>query len=478
MSVVLGSGRISRDHRYLLAAAILLLAVSVMVVVLLGRWNTSSVPVEADRTAEVHEHPSQRVTGETSGLGTVEPALSGAQPRASRGGARVAHPAVRWEDGVPVEGAEIHVFVPDPAYQGLFNIKPRSWVSIGVKTDAVGGYRLPRQDICPLRLGASLDGEGWAEEWDRPVPKWETAPDQMRRDLVMRAVRVIEGTVVDPEGRGVAGATVSAAITWTLDEERIHGSTKEERTSVWWESVFRAWAHQTTSDDDGSFRLSSLVEEDWTLVAEADGYSYGLTEVSSGGLSVRDVRVVLADPECWTVRVTDDLGLAVSDAVVTVWPDMTATDRRQEVATDQGGLARVCEVEPQDANVQGDAADLVPSMAKNTEGETFFDLQLERAMDLVGTLVLPVAREEHCMFAHFSGRMMFPTEFTTDSDGRFEVRQVPPGAAPASISCKTGHLRLDVDGRPGEVRDLGLLTLITWKGAGRGHDLWGPAVMD
>jgi len=398
-------------------------------------------------------------------------------PARRRRGPCVAHGVVSWEDGELVEGAEIHVFVPDPAFKSVWGFKPRSWVPTGIATDDSGEYRLPRQETCPLRLGASFDGHGWAEEWDRPVTKRDTPPYEMRRDLTMRAAKEIVGRVVNPDDEPVEGATVSASIAWTQDRDMIYRTTREERTPRFWETALRGWAHQTATDEDGAFRFEALELEDWKLLAEADGYSQGMIEIAREELGVESVVIAMNDPECWVVRVVDEHDVPVEGARLTISPSIAATDRRQERVSDPSGRVEICEVDPHGAGILGVADGMTREWVTNVTGQQEYELMLYHAATLVGTVQPPPLTDRSCMFAHPDGRSVGPMMFWPDENGRFEVDHVSTVKASASISCEGGHHRFQIEAEAGEEYDIGLVVLKPFSGKGPRPDLWAPGAM-
>ena len=146
-------------------------------------------------------------------------------------------------------------------------------------------------------------------------------PGTGRYDLgvfVLSLGEEIQGIVVDPVGRPVAGANVSS-------RQRSHDMPSQVRTA--------------TADDDGRFRLTGLLPAPATLTATADGYPPSVVE------SVRPdtdelVHVELVEGAVLTGRVLDPEGKTVAGVEVVLYP-RTAKSSRPTSVLPGGNLFQV-----------------------------------------------------------------------------------------------------------------------------------------
>lgn len=119
----------------------------------------------------------------------------------------------------------------------------------------------------------------------------------------------IQGVVVDPAGRPVAGAKVSS-------RQRRHNKPSQVRTA--------------TADDDGRFRLSGLLPAPATLTATAGEYPPSVVESvrpSAGEL----VRMELVEGAVLSGRVLDPAGEMVAGVQVVLHPRSEKSSRPTEL---------------------------------------------------------------------------------------------------------------------------------------------------
>lgn len=373
----------------------------------------------------------------------------------------ISHGTVRWEDGDAVGGAEIYIYQSLLA-QKVMGTAPHVWAPTGLHTDPDGGFRLPETEVCPLRLAASLDGEGWAEEVQAPVDRDEVPPYEIRRDLTMIPAIPVTGRVVDGDGAPIADALVSATRTYVAEEQWMDEDHEGARRSPeFWDLVSRWWAYRTLTDSTGRFSLT-LTSDEWTLLAEAEGYPNGVEKVDNSDRHGAPVEIVLAMDSCWTIQVVDEGGVGLPDCEVTVGPQQSTNYNRQSRMTDEEGSLEVCDVHPHSARVFATAEGKVDDWIVNESGENPLLLTLGEGATLVGTLLPPATDEEACIVVGmgFVGTGGLPTSmrFSTDEQGRFEVGGVPPGQVSLQIACKgflPAQTRAEIE--PGARVDLGEL---------------------
>ncbi len=111
----------------------------------------------------------------------------------------------------------------------------------------------------------------------------EVDEDMRTQDLVLRPALTITGRVVDPEGKGIANARMTAML----------------RGPRWGSSIGR---NQPTADKDGRFEIRALpTENSYSLTARAEGYGENRTEEINANdavdnkLDMGDVTLAVAD---------------------------------------------------------------------------------------------------------------------------------------------------------------------------------------
>ena len=448
-----------RNNNKLVYLVIGLIPVAVAVICFLNIESvsdrTSSVATEGPIAAQSHARQFSSADGTRDSNSTATtPAEIPTRP------ACVSHGTVRWEDGEPVVGAEIQIFQTLQS-EKVMDSSPHVWVPTGQSTDSRGYYRLPEQEICPLRLAASLDDEGWAEETQAPVDSGTILPFEIQRDLVMHAALSVRGRCEDESGTPIAGARISATSTFLAsgDWGRIPRS---ERSPNYKDFVSRWWAHQAYSDESGEFRFPALSADDWTLLIEADGYENARTTTDNSDENGPPLIVVLRELTCWIVNVVDEEGTAVHGSRVEVGDPNLSVHRLEKLVTDESGRVEVCESAAEGAWIIARADSLVTEWLFNESGDRDVTVTLGKGVRLTGTLLPPVTDGEPCIVSGtgFVGNVKavnMPT-FFTDEHGRFDIDSVPPGAVDLRLLCSGFHpAETNVDLEPGSTVDLGTL---------------------
>ncbi len=154
--------------------------------------------------------------------------------------------------------------------------------------------------------------------------------------IVMQAERVITGRVVDSDGNGVGGASISVT---TVPNERRDGSLTEQIDTV-------------LARSDGSFRVGGLGDETVLLRPVADGFVGDASQVTAGAT---DVRLAMESALVPLVTVLTEDGRAVAGASVSVYrvlapdADAIASFPREPVfsgETDSNGQLRLQSLRP------------------------------------------------------------------------------------------------------------------------------------
>jgi hypothetical protein len=172
-------------------------------------------------------------------------------------------------EGNVVNGAAVRLVSPSPPYV----------VYRDARTDAQGTFSFVRVGPWRARVVADHDPDGVVSSAEVRVAQGETR----EMTLVLSAAGAVRGTVVDGEGRPVAGAALSVeGVPWIVPG--------------------------ATSDDAGAFRMATVPREAASLVAVARGYRTGRVELGARQddteLVVR-IRLTAAGPVDGEVRDAD-----------------------------------------------------------------------------------------------------------------------------------------------------------------------------
>ncbi len=221
-------------------------------------------------------------------------------------------------DGAPVAGALIRLF-RRPVERRLPEVAGLSFMehpAVTTASSAHGEFVLPRVALGEYRLSISHREFAEMQETITSVP-----PGTGQYDLgvfVLSRGEEIQGVVVDPAGRPVAGAKVSS-------RQMPHNMLSQVRTSV--------------TDNEGRFRLTGLLPVPTALTATADDYPPFVVE------SVRPdteelVRMELVEGAVLAGRVVDPLGKTIAGVEVVLFR-RTAKSRRPTSVLPGEGLFQV-----------------------------------------------------------------------------------------------------------------------------------------
>lgn len=177
--------------------------------------------------------------------------------------------------GSPVEGASVRASPRRPGGRiPAGDLSPPmpdfGGESPSTRTDPEGSYRIP--GIPPGTLSVTVEAEGFQQENRGDVAVLEGA--STRADFSLEPGHLLAGVVLDPAGKPVQGATVSAR---AADGERAPGVPRPRGASA-------------ITDGAGAFRITTLPPGLWNLTVSATGLpSRTLQGVASGtgGLEVR-----------------------------------------------------------------------------------------------------------------------------------------------------------------------------------------------
>jgi len=155
---------------------------------------------------------------------------------------------VRTEDGTPIEAFELHSlleagpsFLPGQMHKETFE-------------DPQGAFVLRDLEPGRWRVDASADGFGPMEPVVVALPRADTTPIE----LVLAPAATASGTVLDPDGRAIAGALVRPHAETVERIQQLRGNVKSPE------------AHSAA---DGTFLLSGLAAGPNTLVAFHEGFA-------------------------------------------------------------------------------------------------------------------------------------------------------------------------------------------------------------
>lgn len=287
----------------------------------------------------------------------------------------------------------------------------------------------------PAARTGTLEVRDASDERGRPLPVGVASVDGVRPGTVVEVrlprERTIEGRVVGPDGRGVAGVRVVAV-----------AATGPE--AGWWTASPWMWSivDGVRSDGDGRFRVGRL-GDGAHLVAALPTEAWAPTGPVPADTGARDVVLRLRAADVATVTVRDADGRPVEGAtVVAADVDETMRDdvlpellRRDDVGpsatTDAAGVARLGGLDAARGYLLGvrppaTRPELVPHVdARWRPGATAVALApgLEVAGMVVGAAGTPVAGVDvTCVDALGVARRQ-----TTRGDGAFRFRGLSPG---------------------------------------------------
>ncbi|HVG94850.1 MAG TPA: carboxypeptidase regulatory-like domain-containing protein [Planctomycetota bacterium] len=235
------------------ASAALLLGILVLALgaLLWGRNSgPAASPTEPGPAYREREPPASALSARTP----VAPATQRADGSAGEETRRIEVSVVAAEDGHPIEGADVSVLAVGRADDGPLPTLS-AVVLAAARTDASG---LARLEVIggagPRRLLATAAGRASAEG------PWDTQPEATLR---LEPGRTIEGLVVDPADRPVAGIRVRARAVEVpeVDDDLVAATA----SSAW---------RTTSTDAEGRFRLEGLWSGTYAVMAYGDGWRF------------------------------------------------------------------------------------------------------------------------------------------------------------------------------------------------------------
>lgn len=396
-----------------------------------------------------------RLFAEKTGHAPTSVDLPRLQPHQTVTGVRVvlqdgrsAHGRVVTAEDEPVAGAEVRLMpgLRENSLVERFFQRQRVLGRDPSLSDAEGIFRFEHlaEGIYNLRVEAS--GFAAAEVPGLEIPAGRE-PLDLGTVVVETAVQV-EGRVVDPDDRPVAGARLQAF----------------PQTSGIWPGR-RHQPFESTSDASGLFAVGDLRPgERITLVAEKPGYAESRLE----GVRVpteEPVEMVLEPAARVSGRVRDPEGHPVADARVAV--DLSAGrgwgfGRRSEpIRTDPEGRFTVEDVPPGDVTLQARAEGYLPDGLVHLQVEPGAHLEdveitLTPGATVLGRVVGPGGEPLPDAWVRLleEGRsFQIGGSARTDGDGRYRIEGIPPGAR-TFVAAHQSHPRAtrDLEVRDGENR--------------------------
>lgn len=321
---------------------------------------------------------------------------------------------VTGADGEPVAAARIVV-------SGAGGARPASAVPSRRRaaTDGDGHYRLGGLDPGPTRFTVEHP------EYRRLVREHEVAPGHAGVDFQLRRGGEIVGRVVDSEGRGVAGARVTARPPSegysTLDTGR---------------SVATA--------ADGRFRIAGLSEGSYTVGAEKAGYAAAQTErpIALGDGPAAPVELRLTRGVSVAGRV---LGLGFDELsrvrIVGLQPQRPTPPAAAEA--DYEGRYRLPGLRPGDWTVIARVDDGGKTVHESVHlepgaGEVRLDLDFGGGLTLSGRVVRGAAPVSGAEIQASAETTLSGAWTETDQGGRFLLEGLDPGLYTLEVSAPSG----------------------------------------
>lgn len=270
--------------------------------------------------------------------------------------------------------------------------------------------------------------------------------------VMLPAGVAVEGYVVDPRGRPVEGAEVSAA----------DGSQPVAMMRFGRRPDDAPGAAASISGADGYFRIEDRrAGETVNLDARRDGY----TAASAPGVRVppgEPVRIVMQPASAVEGRVVDDDGKPVGGARIVLFPsERRGGFQMREGNSDDSGLFRVEDVPPGALQARASAPGFQTASLANLEVRAGQDLKgveivLAEGAAVEGRVLSPSGRPvAGAIVAVQEGDRDFfsvpSSAASTDGDGRYRLDGVAPGARTVHAS-QEGYRRTvrDLEVRPGE----------------------------
>ena len=371
------------------------------------------------------------------------------------------------QSGAPVRGVWIETLI-NPVFLGGVDAAAigwdPTWQEEDLTTSAAGTFEYKAGHRCPYKIAATT------EDHRRGECRPQRTENGLECVVVVEQAWEIHGIVQTRDGSPVAVTRVSATQTWNAEQwlalvdpestDAVFNSPPGDTTSL--------WSYQSRTDARGRFSIGPLTRDDWTVMAEKEGYRRTFVEHDATGLvGGGQIRLVIEPLTCWTVLVLSDGDRTVADAEVYVGPIMGHQSHGfHESRTDAMGVTEVCEVSSFNAQIWVEPRWHTKADVHNREGTDPLAVRVHPAGSVVGTLrASPTERPEGLNLTarncnRTDGSSCEYSSTTKYEPGRFRFDQVPAGEMDLLIRGPQGDLiERHVVVRAGEATDLGVLSL-------------------
>ena len=357
---------------------------------------------------------------------------------------------------VPVPSAQIEILVGEAAH--------RSWKKTGILTDEQGRYELPPQDECPPRIAVLIPNKLRGEELDCPISDLREIELRMQRDIVVSPAQMLAGVVIKFDGTPAADSPVTISSARILDMDWFSGRSDTEILEL----IIRNWAISTVTDDEGRFEFPAVSPDRLVIVVTATDHERTMLNVNHVvSEDTEPIEIKLKKPTCWSVRVLDHEGNALSQSVVTVSDRVGAIRDLERITTDTDGSgeAEVCEIESWAATIHAYGPGHTREFVRNETTAESVTIQLNRAATIKGKLV--PYKDGDCPCHHFASGSGVGMDIEVQDDGSFTADHIRPGENRGSFhTCAGYHLtKKSWDLEPGEIRDIGSIRIKKSKAA-------------
>jgi hypothetical protein len=214
-----------------------------------GSFAIGPVPIDVELTVFAERGEARHIEPSRVRVSDQKPVvLIVAEPDAIAPTGRVVDP-----DGQPIAGASVRIWAVSKSPGG--SIESNALVQFGgsdeLKTDAEGGFRVPRRIRRDREYRAIVSAEGFLPARTGPLRPGPSLTSDFAKLVLTPEVRrvVVEGRVLDRQGRPVVGAGMQT-------------------------SAIGPCRQRTTTDEQGRFRLTDVPEARGFLFAEAVGYRF------------------------------------------------------------------------------------------------------------------------------------------------------------------------------------------------------------